>query len=87
MESNEDVSALLTFRDALIGLPLSHFWRGHGSAIFLEFGRLTPTTRRCACRKLNPGGILVMQSAQGWATKNMPGAIDGARNRCIFFQG
>src|SRR5260370_9015997 len=32
----------------------------------------------CACRKLNPG-ILVMQSAQGWATKNVPGAIDGAR--------
>src|SRR6266403_1517596 len=36
----------------------------------------------CACRKLNPG-ILVMQSAQGWATKNVPGAIDGARDRCI----
>jgi hypothetical protein len=39
-----------------------------------------------ACRKLNPG-ILVMQFAQGWATKNMPGAIDGARDRCIFLQG
>jgi hypothetical protein len=24
-----------------------------------------------------------MQSAQGWATKNMPGAIDGARDRRI----
>jgi hypothetical protein len=40
----------------------------------------------CACRKLNPG-ILVMQSAQGWATKNVPGAVDGARDRCIFLQG
>jgi cold shock CspA family protein len=40
----------------------------------------------CACRKLNPG-ILVMQSAQGWATKNVPGAIDGARDRRIFLQG
>jgi hypothetical protein len=30
---------------------------------------------------------LVMQSAQGWATKNVPGAIDGARDRCIFLQG
>jgi hypothetical protein len=39
-----------------------------------------------ACHKLNPG-ILVMQSAQGWATKNVPGAIDGARDRCIFLQG
>ena len=41
---------------------------------------------RCACRKLNPG-ILVMQPAQDWATKNVPGAIDGARDRCIFLQG
>jgi hypothetical protein len=40
----------------------------------------------CACRKLNPA-ILVMQSAQDWATKNVPGAIDGARDRCIFLQG
>jgi hypothetical protein len=41
---------------------------------------------RCACRKLNPG-ISVMESAQDWATKNVPGAIDGARDRCILFQG
>jgi hypothetical protein len=40
----------------------------------------------CACRKLNPG-ILMMQSAQDWATKNVPGAIDGARDRCIFLEG
>jgi hypothetical protein len=40
----------------------------------------------CACRKLNPG-ILVMQPAQDWATKNVPGAIDGARDRCILLQG
>jgi hypothetical protein len=40
----------------------------------------------CACRKLNPG-ILVMQSAQDWATKNVPDAVDGARDRCIFLQG
>jgi hypothetical protein len=46
----------------------------------------TVSVETCACRKLNPG-ILVMQSAQGWATKNVPGAIDGARDRCIFLQG
>ena len=44
------------------------------------------TRTACAYRKLNPG-ILVMQSAQDWATKNVPGAIDGARDRCIFLQG
>jgi hypothetical protein len=40
----------------------------------------------CACRKLNPA-ISVMESTQYWATKNVPGAIDGARDRCIFLQG
>jgi hypothetical protein len=39
----------------------------------------------CACRKLNPG-ISVMESAQDWATKNVPGAIDGARDQCILVQ-
>jgi len=29
-------------RAALIQQPLSTIWRGHGSAIFLEFGRLRP---------------------------------------------
>ena len=53
---------------------LHHGWQ---SRIFVPW---------CACRKLNPG-ILVMQSAQDWATKNVPGAIDGARDRCIFLQG
>jgi hypothetical protein len=28
-----------------------------------------------------------MQSAQDWATKNVPDAVDGARDRCIFLQG
>ena len=31
------------FTQDLIGLPVSHIWRGHGSAIFIEFGELTPS--------------------------------------------
>jgi hypothetical protein len=63
----------------------------HGSSSDIEFAYFPQSSiisvlARCACRKLNPG-ILVMQSAQGWATKNVPGAIDGARDRCIFLQG
>ena len=49
-------------------------------------GKQIECRNTCACRKLNPG-ILVMQSAEGWATKNVPGAIDGTRDRCIFLQG
>ena len=48
--------------------------------------RTISATVGCACRKLYPG-ILVMQSAENWATKNLPSAIDGARDRCIFLQG
>jgi hypothetical protein len=40
----------------------------------------------CAYRKSSPS-ILMMQSAQDWATKNVPDAVDGARDRCIFLQG
>lgn len=34
------------FARSLIGMPISHVWRGYGSAIFIEIGELTPTTRR-----------------------------------------
>jgi len=34
------------YRTALLSLPLSSIWRGHGSALFLEFGELRGTTRR-----------------------------------------
>src|ERR1700758_4566476 len=55
----------------------AHICRSLGIQLRILFG--------CACRKLNPG-ISVMESAQDWATKNVPGAIDGARDRCILFQ-
>ena len=77
MESNEDVSALLTFRDALIGLPLSHFWRGHGSAIFLEFGRLTPTTRRTGVIG-NPRGELGLMVEWSWRIENRTSILCGS---------
>lgn len=34
------------FASPLKGLPVSHVWNGYGSAIFLEFGALTPSARR-----------------------------------------
>jgi hypothetical protein len=52
----------------------------------LPFSGQTRTSEILCLRKLNPA-ILVMQSAEDWATKNAPGAIDGARDRRIFVQG
>jgi hypothetical protein len=34
------------YKAGLVGAELTHTWRGHGSAIFLEFGPLTPRHRR-----------------------------------------
>ena len=34
------------FRAAACGLAVGHVWRGHGSALFVELGALTSTTRR-----------------------------------------
>lgn len=34
----------------LVGMPVSHAWRGFGSAIFLELGALTTHTRTCRRR-------------------------------------
>src|SRR6267142_6825577 len=41
---------------------------------------------RCACCKSNPD-ILVVQPAENWAAKNVPGPLDGARDRRILLQG
>jgi hypothetical protein len=42
----EPASALLDrYKAGLIGVELTHTWRGRGSAIFLEFGALTPRRR------------------------------------------
>jgi hypothetical protein len=34
------------YRVALLGQQVSAFWRGYGSALFLEFGKLTPVLRQ-----------------------------------------
>lgn len=39
------LSSFNSYRAEMLGLPLSSIWRGHGSAIFLEFGPLTPLQR------------------------------------------
>src|SRR5438046_2641291 len=37
----DKIANLRHFQDVLIGMPVSHIWRGHGSALFLEFGNLS----------------------------------------------
>ena len=77
--SNDVASALQTFRDALVSLPLSHLWRGYGSAIFLEFGRLTPSagTRRDGAA-LDPRGEFGLMIQWSWRIENATSILCGS---------
>lgn len=35
-----------SFAASLVGLPISHVWRGYGSALFIEIGTLRPVAKR-----------------------------------------
>ena len=75
--SDDGDNALQTFRDTLIGLPLSHVWRGYGSAIFLEFGRLTPRTRHSG-EPGNPKGELGLMIQWSWRIENTVSILCGS---------
>jgi hypothetical protein len=56
-----------SFSSPIIGLPVSHIWRGFGSAIFLEFGVLTPSVRRRRDGSLgNPSGEFTLMIEWSW---------------------
>jgi hypothetical protein len=85
MTSNEGVDALRPFREGLIGLPLSHLWRGYGSAIFLEFGRLTPRTRRNG-EAGNPRGEFGLMIEWSWRIENRTSILCGSWSDEILWQ-
>jgi len=62
---------------ALHGKRVSHVWRGHGSALFLEFGELAKT------RKLNgkpghPVGDLSLMVEWSWRVENKNSILGGS---------
>jgi hypothetical protein len=50
-------------------------------------GAVAPPDAKCVIGPQTALHAPVMQSAQDWATKNVPDAIDSARDRRIFLQG
>jgi hypothetical protein len=55
-----------TFTAPLIGMPVSHVWRGYGSALFLEFGRLHSTGDRRDGSPRNPDGEMGLMIGWSW---------------------
>jgi hypothetical protein len=43
---NTPSDAFAQVAKALVGMELSHIWRGHGTALFLEFGKLSERLRK-----------------------------------------
>jgi len=50
-----------TFSAPLIGLPVTHYWLGHESTLFIEFGALTIEGRRS-----QPRGRMTLQLQWDW---------------------
>ncbi|CCE01410.1 hypothetical protein [Bradyrhizobium sp. STM 3809] len=75
--SNDNAGVLQTFRDPLVGLPLSHVWRGAGSAIFLEFGRLTGRNRRDGTPG-NPRGEFGLMIQWSWRIEDRSSILCGS---------
>ncbi|MCP4320052.1 MAG: hypothetical protein GY789_29755 [Hyphomicrobiales bacterium] len=63
----------------MIGLPLGHFWFGHGSAIFLEFGRLSPGKRRDGSEG-DPQGEYGVMIEWGWRLEGRKYILCGCRS-------
>jgi len=62
---NDGTGLLSDYRKALSGISIAHAWRGHGSAIFLEFGNLTPKLRKDGTPG-NPDGELTLMIEWSW---------------------
>ena len=73
------VTALDTFhRIALVGMEVAHLWRGHGSAIFLEFGTLSPGSVRRDGSPGNPMGEITIGIEWSWRIENANSIVCGS---------
>jgi hypothetical protein len=65
-------------RRALLGAELGHIWRGHGSALFLEFGQLRPGKQRRDGTSGNPVGELTLMIEWSWRVEAATSIVCGS---------
>ena len=65
------------FAGTLVGLPISHVWRGYGSAIFIEIGKLSPRYRRDGSPG-NPDGEVSLGVEWSWRIEDRASIICGS---------
>ena len=71
------------FRTALLGLPVTHVWRGYGSALFVEFGTLHVTEQHDGSPG-KPTGDLTLMIEWSWRIEKPRSILGGSwsRERC-----
>jgi hypothetical protein len=73
-----EVDSLAT-RAELVGMKVSHLWRGCGSAIFFEFGELSRSKAvRCDGSLGNPMGEITIGIEWSWRIENATSIICGS---------
>lgn len=69
--------AFHSFASTLVGLPISHVWRGYGSAIFIEIGCLTPRSQRNGAPG-NPEGAVSLGVEWSWRIEDQIAILCGS---------
>lgn len=69
--------AIAHFAAAARGMAVSHVWRGYGSALFIELGRLTPSTRRDGSPG-QPTGEIEMMIEWSWRIEDERSILCGS---------
>ena len=68
----------LPFVKALRGATVSNVWRGHGSAIFLEFGDLSFKSSTITGRELQPQGSCTLMIEGSWRIERPHSVLGGS---------
>ena len=67
------------FREAVVGMDVSHVWRGYGSALFIEFGALTPPTGlRKHGKPRQPTGEIELMIEWSWRIEDERSIVCGS---------
>ena len=65
------------FTSGLRGKRVSHVWRGYGSALFLEFGKLAET-RKLNGKRGQPVGEVTLMIEWSWRVENKTSILGGS---------
>ena len=77
---HQDAPAFDSFTAPLIGLPVSHVWRGNGSSLFIEFGKLHPRSLRDGSVQLRDDGSQSRQNGDWSLMIEWSWRIEGPRS-------